>query len=72
VTSAVYYTIKQAGDAYPALGARLLRRWVERREIAFHRTSGNRILLRADDIERKLAENRVEPMRSLRNRRVAS
>ena len=62
-----YLTLADAGEEYRAIGARLLRRWVQRREIAFTR-AGNRIILRRDDIERKINEARVEPPR---NRPVA-
>jgi hypothetical protein len=67
MTGSDYLTLAQAGEEYPAVGSRLLRRWVQRREVAFTRV-GNRIVLRRDDIERKINEGRVEPHVSPRTR----
>jgi excisionase family DNA binding protein len=73
MSGADYLTLTQAGDEYVAVGSRMLRRWVQRREIPFTR-AGNRIILHRDDIERKINEGRVEPpyLRALRRSKEAS
>ncbi len=55
-----YFTLQQAADAYPAFTARLLRRLVQQRRIAFSRVGRNIVLAEAD-IEAYVEANRVEP-----------
>ncbi len=56
---ASYLTVRAAGERYPALGERYLRRLIAQRQIAFHR-AGRKVLLRADDLEAFLEAGRVE------------
>jgi len=55
-----YLTVTQAGEAFPALGERYIRRLIAERRIAFSKV-GARVLLRADDIEALIDDGRVEP-----------
>jgi excisionase family DNA binding protein len=56
-----WFTIDQAGDAFPAVGARMFRRLVQERRLAFSRV-GRRILISETDIEALLEANRTEPL----------
>jgi excisionase family DNA binding protein len=54
-------TIPEAAAAYPVFTARLLRRLVQERRIAFSRV-GRTIVFAETDIETYLEQNRVEPL----------
>ena len=54
-----WMTIKQAGEAYPALGERYVRRLTEERRLPIHKLPG-RVLIRRSDIEAYLAGVRHE------------
>lgn len=56
-----YLTLIEAAELYPVFTARLLRRLVQQRRIAFSR-AGRVIVLAERDIEAYLERNRVEPV----------
>lgn len=66
-----YLTIRDAGEQYPALGERYVRRLVAERRIAFHRV-GRKVLIRRTDIESLIEAGRVEPVTRLGVLRRAS
>jgi excisionase family DNA binding protein len=57
-----WFTLDQAGDAYPAIGRRMFRRLVQERRLPFSRV-GRRILVAEHDIDSYLDATRVEPAR---------
>jgi predicted transcriptional regulator len=69
VTRGPYFTLKEAGQRWPALGSRLLRRLTERGELAYSR-AGNRIVVTEADVEEYLESRRVEPVRDNAARRA--
>jgi len=56
-----WFTLEQAAEAYPAIGARMFRRLVQERRLPFSRVGGRRIVVAESDIEALLEAGRVEP-----------
>jgi hypothetical protein len=68
--SAAYLTVKQAGEAFPALGERFLRRLIYENRVTYYKV-GARVLLDPRDVERVIEAGRQEPIRELRNRALS-